>query len=63
MRELIDAVRTVADTAAFTLGEEVEAFENEFAQYCGVDHVIGVSSGTEALALSRARSALAPATR
>jgi dTDP-3-amino-3,4,6-trideoxy-alpha-D-glucose transaminase len=52
MAELIDAVRTVADTAAFTLGQEVEAFEQEFARYCAVDQVVGVASGTDALALS-----------
>jgi dTDP-3-amino-3,4,6-trideoxy-alpha-D-glucose transaminase len=52
MDELIDAIRTVAGTAAFTLGAEVEAFEREFARYCGVEHVVGVSSGTDALALS-----------
>lgn len=49
--ELMDAVRRVAESAAFTLGAEVEAFEREFASYCGVDHAVGLSSGTEALGL------------
>jgi dTDP-4-amino-4,6-dideoxygalactose transaminase len=36
----------------FTLGDEVEAFEREFAAYCGARFAVGVSSGTDALALA-----------
>lgn len=50
--ELLDAVRRVASTGAFTGGAEVEAFEEEFAAYCGAAHAVGCSSGTEALALA-----------
>ncbi len=39
------------ESSAFTLGAEVEAFESAFADYCGVDHCVGVSSGTAALSL------------
>ena len=46
------AVRDVAERGAFTLGEPVEAFEREFAAYCETDFAVGVSSGTEALALA-----------
>jgi len=35
----------------FILGKEVEKFEERFANYCGVKHAIGVSSGTDALEL------------
>lgn len=49
---LISAVERVASTGAFTEGEEVAAFEAEFAAYCGTGDAIGVSSGTEALALA-----------
>jgi dTDP-3-amino-3,4,6-trideoxy-alpha-D-glucose transaminase len=52
LEELMGAVRAVAERGAFTLGEPVEAFEREFAAYCEADHAIGVSSGTEALALA-----------
>ncbi len=45
------AVRDVAARGAFTLGEQVEGFEREFAAYCETDFAIGVSSGTEALVL------------
>ena len=46
------AVREVAERGAFTLGEPVESFEREFAAYCETDFAVGVSSGTEALALA-----------
>ena len=52
LEELIDVVRGVAERGAFTLGEEVEAFEREFAAYCETDFAVGVSSGTDALALA-----------
>ncbi len=35
----------------YILGEEVEAFEREFAAYCGVKHCVGVGNGLEALHL------------
>jgi dTDP-3-amino-3,4,6-trideoxy-alpha-D-glucose transaminase len=52
LEELMGAVREVASRGAFTLGEPVEAFEREFAAYCDSDFAVGVSSGTEALALA-----------
>ncbi len=36
---------------AFVLGSEVEAFERNFAAYCGVRHAIAVGNGTDALML------------
>lgn len=38
--------------AGFIGGAEVEAFEREFAEYIGVEHVVGVSNGTDALELA-----------
>jgi dTDP-3-amino-3,4,6-trideoxy-alpha-D-glucose transaminase len=52
LEELMGAVREVAERGAFTLGDHVESFEREFAAYCETDFAVGVSSGTEALALS-----------
>ncbi|HYM55056.1 MAG TPA: DegT/DnrJ/EryC1/StrS family aminotransferase, partial [Solirubrobacteraceae bacterium] len=52
LEELMGAVREVAEHGAFTLGEPVEGFEREFAAYCETDFAVGVSSGTEALALA-----------
>lgn len=51
MEELLEAVERVARSGAFTLGEEVAQFEAAFAAYCGTSDGVGVSSGTDALAL------------
>jgi dTDP-3-amino-3,4,6-trideoxy-alpha-D-glucose transaminase len=50
--ELMDSVGRVAQRAQFVLGDEVEAFESEFAEYCDAAEAVGVSSGTEALVLA-----------
>jgi dTDP-4-amino-4,6-dideoxygalactose transaminase len=50
--QLRDAFERVTSTSAFILGEEVERFEREFADYCGVEHCVGVASGTAALTLA-----------
>jgi dTDP-4-amino-4,6-dideoxygalactose transaminase len=42
----------VLETGAFILGPEVEAFEAEFAAYCGVQRALGVGNGTDALELA-----------
>ena len=52
MTELLAAVERVARAGAFTGGEAVERFEADFAAYCEAPEAIGVSSGTEALALA-----------
>ena len=48
---LRDAFDRVLDSSGYILGAEVEAFEHEFAEYCGVKQCVGVSSGTSALTL------------
>lgn len=50
--ELRQALERVLSSGWYILGPEVEAFESEFAVYCGVDHCIGVASGTDALELA-----------
>ncbi|MCP3761367.1 DegT/DnrJ/EryC1/StrS family aminotransferase [Domibacillus sp. A3M-37] len=49
--ELKEAAGRVIDSGWYILGEEVAAFEKEFAAYCGVKHCIGVSNGLDALKL------------
>jgi dTDP-4-amino-4,6-dideoxygalactose transaminase len=39
----------VVERGAFVLGEEVERFEEAFAQFQGVRHCVGVGNGTDAL--------------
>ena len=50
--EIQHAIARVIQSQRFILGEEVAAFEAEIANYLGVRHAIGVSSGTDALTLS-----------
>jgi dTDP-4-amino-4,6-dideoxygalactose transaminase len=52
LRDEIDAaIRRVVDSCAFVLGDDVRAFEREFASYIGARHALGVDSGTSALQL------------
>lgn len=52
-REAIDAaVRRVLEGGRYILGREVEAFEAEFAAFCGAAHAVAVASGTDGLALA-----------
>ena len=47
--ELLAAVTRVCDSQRCILGEEVVALERELADYLGVGHAVGMSSGTDAL--------------
>lgn len=49
---LDEAYHRVLDSAYLVLGAELEAFEDEFAAYCGARHCIGVGNGLDALTLS-----------
>lgn len=49
--ELDAAYHRVMTSGWYILGEEVEAFEQEFAAYVGVQHCIGVGNGLDALHL------------
>lgn len=49
--ELDAAYQRVMESGCYILGEEVEAFENEFADYCNVKHCVGVGNGLDALHL------------
>jgi len=50
--EIDEAVSRVLNSGHFILSEEVQAFEQKFSAYCGVDFGIGVGSGTDALTLA-----------
>jgi len=49
MDQLIEKAAEVIRSGQYILGPEVAAFEREVADYIGVKHAIGVSSGTDAL--------------
>lgn len=50
--ELEAAARRVLDSGWYILGEEVEAFEREWATYCGVEHCVAVGNGLDSLHLA-----------
>lgn len=50
--ELRAAVERVLARSWFVLGEELAAFEEEFAGFLGIAHAIGVASGTDAIQLA-----------
>lgn len=51
-RNQIDAaIKSVLDSGWYLLGKENDAFENNFAQYCGAKYCIGVANGLDALNL------------
>jgi dTDP-4-amino-4,6-dideoxygalactose transaminase len=47
--EINDAIQKVIDDTSFVGGPYLKAFEEQFADFCGAKHAIGVSSGTDAL--------------
>lgn len=49
--EIRTAIAQVLDSGWYVLGEQVAAFEQEFASYCEVKHCIGVANGLDALHL------------
>jgi dTDP-4-amino-4,6-dideoxygalactose transaminase len=49
--ELEKAFHEVLDSGWFVLGGQLEAFEKEYAKYCGAQYCIGVGNGLEALHL------------
>ena len=51
-QDLMDAAARVIDSGWYIHGAELEAFESEFAAYCGTKHCIGVANGLDALTLT-----------
>jgi len=51
-KEIDGAIQRVIESGNFVMGEESEAFEEEFALYCGTKYAVGVGSGTAALHLA-----------
>jgi len=50
--EVNQAIQAVLDKTAYAGGPFVKSFEENYANYCGCDHAIGVSSGTSAIWLA-----------
>lgn len=59
--ELDAAYARVMDSGWVILGPELEAFESEFATYCGAHHCAGVGNGLDAMVLALRAAGLGPA--
>ena len=58
--ELDEAIERVLRRGWFILGEEGQAFEAEWAEYCGVAHAVGVGNGTDAIHLALRAAGIGP---
>jgi dTDP-4-amino-4,6-dideoxygalactose transaminase len=58
--EVRAAMDTVLERSWFILGQEVAAFEREFAAFCRTDHAVGVSNGTDAIHIAVRALGLGP---
>ncbi len=50
-KEVISKFEEIYEKNQFICGEECKAFEEEFAQYCGVKHCVGCGNGLDAIYL------------
>ncbi len=58
--ELDAAIARVLSSGRFILTQEVEAFEEELAAYCGARFAVGVASGTDAITIALAAAGVGP---
>ena len=58
--EIDAAIASVLESGQFVLGDEVTAFEEEFADYCDARFGIAVNSGTSALHLALLAAGIGP---
>jgi len=58
--EVLAAVTRVCDSQRYILGDEVAAFEREFASLCGAADAVGCASGTDGLWLALAAAGVGP---
>ena len=58
--ELVEVFRNCLRTASFVGGEQVQGFEQEFAEFCETKHCVAVNSGTDALRFALIASGIGP---
>ena len=58
--EIMAAIEGVLTSGKLILGPNVDAFEREFAAYCGAAHGVGVDNGTNAVMLALLAAGLQP---
>lgn len=60
---LTRAAAEIIASGHYVMGPSVAAFERAFADYCGVEHCVGVANGTDALELALKAVGVGPGTR
>ena len=58
--EIDAAIKRTLETSQFILGQDVAAFEEEYAAFCHASYAIGVNSGTSALHLAMLAARIGP---
>jgi dTDP-4-amino-4,6-dideoxygalactose transaminase len=58
--EIDEAIERVLQRGWFILGEEGEAFEAAWAEYCTVSHAVGVGNGTDAIQIALRAAGVGP---
>lgn len=58
--EITTAVHRVLRSGRFILGDEVAGFEREVASYLGLEHAVGLNSGTDALLIGLRAAGVRP---
>ncbi|WP_457092917.1 DegT/DnrJ/EryC1/StrS family aminotransferase [Microvirga sp. P5_D2] len=61
--EVQDAIGRVFQSGWYILGKECEAFEQEFAEFCGVSHCLGLANGTDAIEMGLRALGVGPGSR
>lgn len=59
-KEIRDSMERVLENTSFAMGPVMREFEVAFAEYCGVKHCLGVSSGLEALSIAMRCAGIGP---
>jgi len=59
-KEVDAAIQDVLDSTSFILGDKVKDFEDRFAEFCGADFCVAVSSGSAALHLALLACCIGP---
>lgn len=47
--QILNRIKSIMESSSYIQGEDVAAFEQEFAEYVGCDHCVGLANGTDAL--------------
>ncbi len=58
--EVDAAITRVLNRGWFILGPEVQAFERQWADFCGAQHAVGVGNGTDALRIALSACGVGP---